>query len=153
MNRTLVLAALSLIILLLGAVSHAAADTAIVWGSGATAQTASDTVTVKAVINSKLTMTVVTPAATQTVDFGTVDPGTATASQNVTMTVQSNRTYNVTIAKAGDVVMGLSTTLGNSVNNTRTAGQVYNDSYKVTAPWTTAPGSYAATVQYTLVQN
>jgi hypothetical protein len=153
MNRTLVLTALVAVTLFMGAVTYAAADTAIVIGTGGATKTASDTVTVKATINPKLTLTVVTPAASQTVDFGTLDPGTVTGAQTVNLTVQSNKTYNISKSTTGAAAIGLATTLGNSVNNARTAGQLYADNYSLTVPWTTDPGAYTATVLYTVTQN
>ena len=142
-----------MIALVLGATTYAAADTAIINGTGGSTLTASDTVTVTAKINSKLTMTVQTPAATQTVDFGAVTPGTAVASQVVTMTIQSNRTYDVSVATVGAAPLGLTTTVGNSTSNARTAGQAFVDTYSLNVPWTTSPGSYTATVQYSIIQN
>lgn len=153
MNRTCILIALVAIALFMGAVTYATADTAVVYGTGGASKTASDTVSVKATINPKLTLTVVTPAASQTVDFGTVDPGTVTGAQAVSLTVQSNKTYDISKTTTGAAPMGLSTTLGNSTTNPRTAGQAYTDNYSLNVPWTTDPGSYTATVQYTVIQN
>ena len=153
MKRNLILGVLVTAILMLGAATYAQADTAIVYGVGGASKTASDTVTVKAAINPKLTLTVITPAATQTVDFGTVDPGSSSGPQLVTLTVQSNKTYDVSIVKSGDTTIGLSTTLGSSSTNARSAGRVFNDNYSLNVPWTTSPGSYIATVQYTVTQN
>ena len=153
MKRNLILGVLAIAILTLGAVTYANADTAIVYGTGGASKTASDTVTVKATINPKLTLTVTTPAATQTVDFGTVDPGTAYGPQAVTLTIQSNKTYNISKTLTGAAVIGLSTSLANSNNNVRTAGQLYTDNYSLNVPWTTDPGAYTATVQYTVIQN
>ena len=153
MKRIFVIMALVATALLMGAVTYATADTAIVNGAGGASKTATDTVTVKATINPKLTLTVVTPAAAQTVDFGTLDPGTATAAQTVNVTVQSNKTYNITKTTTGAAPIGLATSLADSTNNARTAGQLYADNYQLTVPWTTDPGSYTATVQYTVIQN
>ena len=153
MKRNLILGVLAIAILTLGAVTYANADTAIVYGTGGASKTASDTVTVKATVNPKLTLTVTTPAASQTVDFGSVDPGTAYGPQAVTLTVQSNKTYNITKTLTGAATIGLSTSLANSVNNAKTAGQGYADNYSLNVPWTTDPGSYTATVQYTVIQN
>ena len=150
MNRTLAVAALTLIVLLLGAATHAVADTAIVYG---TSGTATDTVTVKATINSMLTLSVDTSEAPQLVDFGTVNPGTPYGPKPVNLTVQSNRTYDISISEVGTSTIGLTRTLGNSTSNGRTAGSNYTDNYSINVPWTTAPGSYTATVRYTVVQN
>jgi hypothetical protein len=149
-KRNLILGVLVTAVLMLGAATYAQADTATVYGVGGTA---TDTVTVKATINPKLTLTVDTPAATQTVNFGTLDPGDFSGPQLVTLTVQSNKTYDISVAKSGDTTIGLSTTLGDSSTNARTAGQAYIDRYSLSVPWTTSPGSYTATVQYTVTQN
>lgn len=152
MKKSLLMGVLAIAILLMGAVAYASADTVAVPGSGSPL-TASDTVTVNATINPRLLLTVNTPGAGQTVNFGTVEPGTAVGSQDVTMTVSSNRPYNMTVAKVGDALIGLGTTLGNSVANPRAAAAAYTDTYSLNVPWTTDPGAYSATVQYTVVQN
>jgi hypothetical protein len=151
-NRTLVLIAITAVLLLAGAATYATADTAIVYGSGSPS-TATSTVTVTAVVNPMLTLTVTTPNASQTVNFGSVNPGTSYGPQTVNLTVQSNKTYNITKTVGGDTAIGLTTSLANSSNNARTSGQVYSDNYSINVPWTTSPGNYTATVQYTVVQN
>jgi hypothetical protein len=155
MKKSLLLGVLAVAILLVGVVAYASADTVVISKNGAGAQTATDTVTVKAAVESKLTLTVVTPGvAVQTVDFGTVDPGSSYGATNVNLTVQSNRSYGITTAIAGqDAAMGLSTTLGNTVVGApATASQAYVDGYSLNVPWTTGPGNYTATVQYTVTQ-
>jgi hypothetical protein len=152
-NRSILLGLIAITILLVGAVTYANADTAIVYGTGSPSLTASSTVTVKAMLNDKLTLTVVTPAASQTVDFGNVDPGTAVGPQAVGLTVQSNRTYDLSKSTVGAAALGLTTSLANSAANARTAGQAFVDNYSINVPWTTAPGARTATVQYTIVQN
>jgi hypothetical protein len=153
MKKSLLMGVLAIAILLMGAVAYASADTVVKAGTGAPNLTATDTVTVNATINPRLTLTVTTPNVGQAVNFGTVEPGTAVGSQDVTMTVSSNRPYNMTIAKVGDAVIGLGTTLANSVANPRSAAANYTDTYSLNVPWTTDPGAYSATVQYTVVQN
>jgi hypothetical protein len=154
MKRTIITAIVAAVVIVFGAAAYAAADTAIVYGTGSgSSQTASDTVSVTASINPKLVLTVTTPAASQTVDFGNVVPGTAYGSQAVTLTVQSNKTYNVSSSVVGAAPLGLTTSLANSSNNPRTAGQGYTDNYNISVPWSTDPGNYTATVTYTVVQN
>ena len=153
MKKSLLLGVLAVAILLMGAVAYATADTVVITGTGGASKTASDTVTVKATVNPKLVLTVATPAASQTVDFGAVDPGTAYGPQAVNLTVQSNKTYNLTVTKVGDAIIGLTTSQGNLVTQPKTASQAYTDNYNLNVPWTTDPGSYTATVQYTVVQN
>jgi hypothetical protein len=154
MKKSLMLGVLVLAIVMVAGVSSAFADSVTTTGTLVGGHlTSVDTVTVKAAINPKLVLTVVTPAASQTVDFGTLDPGTVTGTQPVSLTVQSNKLYSITVAKAGDTTIGLNTTLANSVNNAKTASQAFTDNYSLNVPWTTDPGSYSATVQYTVVQN
>jgi hypothetical protein len=154
-KRALFLAVLAAAILLAGVTSYAAADSVTITkiGSGTAAQTATDTVTAKAAVNPKLILTVVTPNTTQTVDFGAVDPGTAYGPKAVTLTVSSNKLFNITKATSDPTPLGLSTTLANSTGNAKTASQLFTDNYSINVPWTVDPGSYSAsTVQYTVVQ-
>jgi hypothetical protein len=152
-KRNIILGIILMAIIILGATAYASADTAIVYGTGSPSQTASDTVTVKAFVNAKLTLSVTTSGTPQTVDFGNVDPGTAYGPKPVNITIQSNKTYNITKTTAGSVAqLGLTTTLANSTNNGRTSGQAYVDNYSVNVPWTTDPAAYTATVTYTVVQ-
>jgi hypothetical protein len=154
MKKSLFMGVLVAAILLSAGVSSAFADSATTTGTLVGGHlTSADTVTVKTTINPKLVLTVVTPAAPQTVDFGTLDPGTVTGTQPVNLTVESNKLYSITIAKVGDTTIGLNTTLANSVNNAKTASQAFTDNYSLNVPWTTDPGAYSATVQYTVVQN
>ena len=153
MKKSLLLGVLAIAILLMGAVAYASADTAVYSKNGVGIQSQTATVTVKAAVESKLELTVVTPNNTQTVDFGTVDPGTPVNSPAINVTVKSNRNYDLSSATAGQVAaMGL-TTLGLTASNAiPTSGTLYNDTYSLNVPWTTAPGNYTATVQYTVTQ-
>ena len=156
MKKSLLLGVLAIAILLMGAVAYANADVVTITktGSGTAAQTATDTVTVKATVNPKLILAVTTPAGTQTVDFGVVDPGTAYGPQAVGLQIWSNKTYNITKTLVGDATIGLTTSLANSVNNAKTSPSTnFTDNYNLNVPWTTDPGSYTATVLYTVVQN
>jgi hypothetical protein len=152
-SKSLILVVLVVVVLLAGAATYATADTAIIYGTGGASKTASDTVTVRATLNPKLTLTVVTPAASQTVDFGAVNPGTAYGPTAVNVTVQSNRPYDVSKVITGAGPINLTTTLGPSSANARTAGQLFVDNYSINVPWTTDPSAYTATVQYTVIQN
>jgi hypothetical protein len=152
MKKSLLLSVLVIGILLMGAVAYASADSVTVTKSGAGVQTATDTVTVTAAVRSKLELTVVTPNNTQTVDFGTVEPGTP-ANATVNLTVKSNRTYNLTTAISGqNALMNLTTSVGNVPGEPVTASKAYTDTYNVNVPWTTAPGNYTASVLYTVTQ-
>lgn len=100
-----------------------------------------------------LTLTITTPAATQTVNFGSVNPGVAAASQTVTVTVDSTANFTITRTASGQVAqMGLS--FSTLPTGTQTPGvHVYSDVYTVTPPWTTTPASaLTASVIYTVTQ-
>jgi len=158
MKKSLMLAVLAVAILLVVGVSSAFADTATITAGAFAAKTATDTVLVTATVNPKLVLQVVTPdPGVQTVDFGNVDPGTTTAAHNVTFTVWSNRTYNVTITKGGQwALMGLNTTASNGVNvpaSASNAGSSTVDAYTLQVPWSTPNAAYNAQVLYTVVQN
>jgi len=151
MKKKLVFGAL-VAALLLSAAAYATADVVTIDGTG-TPREAVGNVTTKVTINPKLTLTITTPEATQTVDFGTLDPGTTTAVKNVALNVKSNKVYSVTKVVTGDTaLLGLSTTLADSTGNGKTAGQAFSDDYQLTVPWTTDPGAYTANVQYTVAQ-
>jgi hypothetical protein len=157
MKKSLLMGILAVAILLLGAVAYATADTVTIsqTGSGTTAQTASDTVHATVAINPKLIFSVHTPNGTQTVDFGTHDPGDSVGSQLVTMTVMSNKIYTLSVDKTDPNIglIGLATTLGDQVSIAATSNAAYSDNYSLNVPWTTYPGSYTANVKYTVVQN
>lgn len=153
MKKSLLISVLATVILLVGAVAYATADTAVVPGTGSPLA-ANDTVTVSASINPMLTLTVITPGvAVQTVDFGAVDPGSHHGPVDVYLTVQSNQAYGLSVAKTGDAAIGLSTTQGAAPGEPATAGANYTDAYTLDVPWTTAPGPHTATVVYTVTQN
>jgi hypothetical protein len=156
MKKSLLLGILAVVILLVGAVAYANADSVTVTktGSGTAAQTATDTVHATAAINPKLILTVVTPNNTQTVDFGTRDPGDSAGPFPVSLTVSSNKNYNVTVDKTDPTLtsLGFSATLLDQLNQPAGALAPFTDQYSVAIPWTTAPGSYTANVKYTVVQ-
>ena len=136
--------------LLMSLAAFASADTAVYNGSGSPFST-EGTVTVNATVNPLLTMTITTPDAAQTVDFGNVDPG-ATPSDDVTVTVESNQIWDMSKATSGDVAeLGLTTSLA-APTNVAAGTNTYTDTYSLNVPWATAPGAYAAYVQYTATQ-
>ncbi len=100
-----------------------------------------------------LSMTITTPDAGQTVDFGTIDPGATTSARQVSVRVISSANY--TIART---VGGSSTELGLLITGTatgaKTAGtSTYVDDYVLTPLWTTDPEvALTATVVYTVTQ-
>jgi len=146
MKKLVLLAALAAA-LLVGAASFAVADTA-TYASGAPG-----TVTVKATVNSKLAMSVTTTdTGVQTVDFGTVDPGSVYTGKSVAINVKSNKAYNLSKAITDATPIGLSTSFANLTGEAKTQSKDYTDNYTLTVPWDCDPGAHTATVVYTATQ-
>ncbi|MDO8848851.1 MAG: hypothetical protein Q7W51_10755 [Coriobacteriia bacterium] len=109
-------------------------------------------VQVTASVKSKLTLTVDTPDGSQTAAFGDVYPGAAAVTEDVDVTVQSNKSWTSSTSVAGqDALMGLSRA-GFPASGAKGAN-TYTDTYTVNVPWTTDPGDYTATVTYTVTQD
>lgn len=137
--------------LLAGMAVFAVADSVTHQGAG-DPLTATGTVTARAVINPFLEMTITTPNAGQLASFGNVDPGSV-HTRNVSIEIASNRLHTLTRVIDGDVTeMGFSTSLPNSGVLARTASTVHPDTYTIDVPWDTEPGTYYATVTYTVTQ-
>lgn len=148
MKKTLILGVLALA-LLVGAASFASAD-AVTYASGAPG-----TVTVQANVNSKLALTVSTPDAGQVVDFGTVDPGTTTGGESVSLDVKSNKAYNITKSinnTVGADQIVVTSTFASLAGEAKTPGKSYTDNYTLTVPFDAAPGAHTVTVVYTATQ-
>jgi hypothetical protein len=98
-------------------------------------------------------MTITTPDAGQTVDFGAIDPEVATASKQVTLAVDSSAAFTITRTVGGDA-----TALGLAITGTATGAKplgtaTFTDDYMLTPPWTTDPEiMLTATVTYTVTQ-
>lgn len=135
-----------IVAMLFGVVGLASADVATY------SAPAQGTVTARASVNPKITLEIATPDAAQTVDFGAVDPET-TYNDSVGLRVKSNKVYDLTVgAPAGDVAaLGFTNDLV-SVNGEGAGINTYTDNYAINVPFTTAPGAYAVTVQYTVAQ-
>lgn len=153
MKKTVLLAVLAMT-MLLGAASFAVADSSGIIPGVGNPREASGTVIVTAQANPKLELTITTPDAGQHVDFGVVDPGTATGPEVVTLFVKSNKAYSITKTPSGDVAkMGLTTSLADSTGNAKTAGQSFTDNYSINIPWDTDPDVLlTANVLYTVSQ-
>ncbi len=135
-----------IVAMLFGVVGLAGADVVTYTGPAA------GTVTVTATVNPKIALTIDTPDAAQTVDFGTIDPETA-ASDSVDLTVKSNKVYDLTVgAPAGDVSeLGFANDLASATGEAKGTNN-YTDNYSINAPYTTDPGDYTVTVQYSVAQ-
>ena len=153
MKKTLLLAVLAAA-LLLGAASYATAASQTYAGSGSPFSSATGSVTVTATVNPKINLTIVAPDATQTVNFGAVDPGVVVAGKTVNLSVDSNRNFTMTKTITGSSAqLGLATSLASGATGVPALGSAFVDNYSINVPYTTAPGTYNAFVQYTVTQN
>lgn len=102
-----------------------------------------------------LSMTITTPDASQTVDFGVIAPEVTTAAETVSIAIDSGVTYDLTRSVTGQTVeMGLSVTGTGAGMNLPAGPSTYIDQYTAMAPWTSDPDVlYTATVTYTVVQH
>jgi hypothetical protein len=152
-KKTLMIALIALA-LLLGAAAFAQAASQTYPGSGSPYSTATGSVTVTTTVNPKINLTIVTPDATQTVNFGAIDPGVTTGIKTVSLSVSSNRNFTMTKATTGQSAqLGLATSLASGATGVKGAASPFTDNYTATPPFTTDPGIYNAAVQYTVTQN
>lgn len=154
MKRALLTSVL-VVAVVFGVVAYATADIAtydgVVVAPGI--EEAQGSVNVNASVNPKITLTVTTPDAAQSVDFGAVDPGSAIGGKTVNLSVNSNKAFALSKSVSGqNALIGLSTSLGNSTGNAKGANIPFVDNYSINVPYTTDPGAYTATVQYTVTQ-
>jgi hypothetical protein len=152
MKKTLFVALIAAA-LMMSAVVIASADSVTITGTG-TPRSASGAVSVKAAVNPKITLTVATPDNTQTVDFGTQDPGTYSG-KAVNLTVNSNKQFNLVASQNTAAFGGITLTrsLGAGESNiAKGANIARTDNFSIDIPWTTDPGAYTATVTYTVTQ-
>jgi len=112
----------------------------------------SGAVSVSANVRPTVRLVITAPGDGQSVDFGSVAPGEVTEPQSVGVLVRSNRPYSVSKTALDAEALGLITSLAGSSANPKTNATVFTDTYLLDVPETTAPGSYTATVQYTVVQ-
>ncbi len=89
--------------------------------------------------------------STPTVDFGTIQPGVQYTRSDVVVSVNASLPFELRGIAAGNVAeLGLTRTL-TMVSGEAVKDGAYIDTIGVLAPWTTDPGSYQATVTYTIV--
>jgi hypothetical protein len=138
MKRTIVIA-LIVVCMVFGVVAYATAAT-----------TDTGTVNVSVTPNAKITLSL----STTTVAFPAIDPGVASAIMPVTVTVSSNKGYDLAKTVTGAAPMGLTTSLAPITLKAGPKGVTpYTDNYQVTVPWTTDGGTaLAATVKYDVTQ-
>ena len=143
-------------LLVFGTIAFAIADTVTYPGtpSGPGTQSAQGSVSVNATVNPKITLTITTPDAGQSVSLGAVDPG-GSASKTVDLTVQSNKAYDLSVAKSGTIVtnadLGFTTSLAGGTGYAK-PGQAFSDTYSIAPTYNADPGVYSGTVQYTVAQ-
>lgn len=89
--------------------------------------------------------------STPTVDFGTIQPGVQYTRSDVVVSVNASLPFELRGIAAGDLTeLGLTRTL-NAVEGSAVKDGAYVDTIGILAPWTTEPGTYQATVTYTIV--
>ena len=154
MRKAVLLGALAAV-MLFGIVGLAVADVVTYPGSGnpnSAASNSANPVEVKATVNPKITLTIDTPDPGQEVLFGAVDPETE-YTDSVGLQVKSNKTYDLAVVKGGQsALIGLTTDLQAGLTDQAKGTNTYTDDYKINVPYTTDPGNYVATVQYTVTQ-
>ncbi|PKQ30382.1 MAG: hypothetical protein CVT60_00515 [Actinobacteria bacterium HGW-Actinobacteria-10] len=145
------------VVLLFGLVGMASADVATYNAAG---NTQTGNVAVTASVNPKIALEITTPDASQTVAFGAVDPG-AHAGGSVGLVVNSNKAFDLVITQDtsafGSAGVGELITLTRSLGAGQAAvakGQnvAFTDNYSIDIPWATEPGTYTASVAYTVTQ-
>ncbi|MBN2840337.1 MAG: hypothetical protein JXP37_05200 [Coriobacteriia bacterium] len=123
------------------------------------ADNSADPVEVKATVNPKITLTVNTPDDDQSVNFGSVDPGTYDG-KTVTLTVNSNKQFDLTVSETltgFEDVGGESITLNRGLADTEDVAKgsaiPFTDNYEIVVPWEIDPGVYSAFVTYSVLQD
>jgi hypothetical protein len=154
MKKTVVLALAA--IMVLGVAGAAFADVSSVYvGAGGPPLTVSNTtpVTVSATVNPRLTLTITTPDAGQTVDFGAVNPGTTIPAETVSLAVKSNKVWTASTSITDAAPLNLTTTTLSTLPNYGLKGEYnFTDTYNIAPAFTLDPGAYTATVTYTVTQ-
>lgn len=89
--------------------------------------------------------------STPTVDFGAIQPGVQYTRSDVVVSVNASLPFELRGVAVGDLTeLGLTRTL-NAVEGSAVKDGAYVDTIGILAPWTTEPGTYQATVTYTIV--
>ena len=146
-------------VLLFAAATFAFADMQ-TYSNVAGSKTASGSVTATVTVNPKITLEITTPDASQTVDFGALDPG-ATLTKNVDIRVSSNKTFTLDAVEVGGgtifdpVNLGWKRTMTTQQTGVKGdfAANVFQDQLTVAPAFTADAGTYSGTIQYTVTQN
>lgn len=148
-------------VIVLGATGLAAANT-VTYGPATTpVSNGASPVVVQATINAKVQMSITTTGGAQTLDFGTLDPGSSTGTDTVVIQVNSNKSWTMDKALSNPGILGsLNMTTkyaaGSNILGGATApsasGTTVTDEFKINGvPWNTAPGAYTTNVTYTVI--
>ncbi|MEN6430053.1 MAG: hypothetical protein ABFC80_04285 [Coriobacteriales bacterium] len=87
------------------------------------------------------------------IDFGTISPGVQYTHSGLGLHVQANVPFDLQKSESGSFAeLGLSSTLADLAGIPSGASD-YTDVVSVDAPWTTSPGTYTATIIYTVVMH
>jgi len=158
-KKTLVLALAAIMVL---GVAGAAFAESVTYTDATTAGTAAGTVNVNAQVKPKITLTITTPDAAQTVDFGILEPGLDPAAETIGLAVESNKSYKLARDTTG---MAPLTTAGFTVaygaldtttvyGNSGAAADTYSDTVDLgtVGYGITADVLYTGTILYSAVQ-
>ncbi|MBN2248033.1 MAG: hypothetical protein JW733_04975, partial [Coriobacteriia bacterium] len=98
-------------------------------------------------------------AASQTLDFQALDPGTTSGALDVDLSVTSNKAFSLTAVPTPDanwttngLTLNRTADPLNLASNPKGEDVAFTDSYTITVPGDADPISYAATVIYTATQ-
>jgi hypothetical protein len=122
-----------------------------------TATNGSDPVEVRATVNPKITLTVDTDDASQSIEWLGLDPGTTSSTKRVDVFVDSNKQFDLDVTEDVSAFTPAEITLVRTVADTADVAKgedvAFADDYYVTTTWNTAPGTYKAYVTYTVTQD
>ena len=159
MKKTLVLALAALMLFgvagvaLAESVDYTGVDVAGTW----TATNGGDPVEVRATVNPKITLTVNTPDASQSVEWLGVDPDTTVGGKTVDVYVDSNKQFDLAVSENVAAFTAADITLTRSLAAQADQGKGkdvhFADAYQITTTYNTEPGTYAAYVTYTVTQD
>jgi len=89
--------------------------------------------------------------STPMIDFGTIQPGVQYTRSDVILSINATQPFELRSIAAGDITeLGLTRTL-DTVSGDAVKDGAYVDTIHVLVPWSTGPGTYQATVTYTIV--
>ncbi len=121
------------------------------------ATNSADPVEVRATVNPKITLTVDTDDAAQSIAWLSLDPGATSSTKRVDVLVDSNKQFDLDVTEDVAAFTAAEITLVRTVADTANVGKGENvafaDDYYVTTTWNTEPNTYTAHVTYTVTQD